>query len=423
MKSVLKSSSIYIVFLTLLTLSGCAYKRAPFINTDLTKETWQYDVHTSPNGWAKSADRWFFTGEPNSTEEQDINAPYSQAVSTMMVRVPDSFTNIKAEGNFQVQIFGSFDHNSVFIYGPNKDVRETDVRVINDTLYLRQTKNASREMNKVIIRVGILNLRTLVQAGPGTIEGRMVRSSELRIGSMGSGNIYLSGGVNLRNVNAMDKGSVNVFGAISPYLIIKTSGSGCVNISGNLGVRHIEHHGRADINLIGVNSRALKVYADGRGKIGMNGRFNACEITAKDSTAVFGYNVQSDSLYVYAFDQARVGLAGYASNLTVNTANGSRFEGRNLHAYDAYVRAKNASHINVSATNKIFAAATDNASVYFYGSPKLLSQFVSGNGLVIPIWGGSRPTGFSSYQTYKDAPAFVPVARTKRHTRMSYKGS
>lgn len=412
-----------IVLLTLLTLTGCAYKRTPYLNSDLTKETWQHDVHTSPNGWAKKADRWFLTGDPNATEEQDSAASYSQATTTMMVRVPNTFTNIKAQGVFQVQIFGSYDCNSVYVYGPNKEVRETEIKVVGDTLYLRQSPDATHNMDKVIIRVGIMNLHNLVQAGPGSIEGRVVRSDELNILSQGQGNIYLSGGVNLRRVNAMDKGSINVFGAISPYLVVKSSGSGCINLSGNLGVKNIQHHGRGDINLIGVNSRALKIYADGRGKIGLNGRFNVNEITAKDSTAVFGYNVQSDSLYVYTFDQARVGLAGYVNNLTVNSANGSRFEGRNLHAFDAYVRASDSAHINVTATNKIFAAATQNSSVYFYGSPKLLSQFVSGNGLVIPVWGSERPAGFSSYRTYKDsAPSYAPPSHAKRRWAANYKG-
>lgn len=413
-------SVIYIALLSsLLTLTGCSYKRTPYLNTDLTKETWQNDVHTSPDNWTRGASRWFMTGDPNVTEEQDSLAP---DVSTMAVRVPDTFTKIKAEGLFQVQIFASNDHNSVFVFGPNRDVRDTEIKVMNDTLIIRQSKEARGSLRNVIVRVGVLNLQELIQAGPGRVEGRMVRSDGLNIISTGPGNIYLSGNVNLRRVLTFNKGSVNVFGAMTPYMVIKTNGSGCVNVSGNLGVRSISHHGRGDINLVGVNSRALKVSADGRGKIGLNGQFNINEITAKDSVAVFGYNVQSDALYVYTFDSAHVGLAGFVNNLTVNAANASRFEGRNLRAYDAYVRAKNSAHINVLAYNKIFAAATQNASVYFYGSPKTLSQFVSGNGVVIPIWGGERPAGFSAYQSYKGDTPYYSTRKHKRHYKGDYKG-
>ena len=50
------------------------------------------------------------------------------------------------------------------------------------------------------------------------------------------------------------------------------------------------------------------------------------------------------------------------------------------------MRAHNYAHVNVSAADKIFASATENGVIYFFGEPNVLTQFVSGYGVIIPIW-------------------------------------
>lgn len=374
------------MLLSTLTLGGCAYNRYPYLNTDLTKETWQQELDTNANVWTKGADRWFLTGDPNATELADRNAPYDASISTMRVDVPD-FTNINVDGAFQVQIFGTYNPNSVYVYGPNEGVRQVVVSVRGNTLNIRQaTKKAPTCMKRVIIRIGIRNLNCLTQTGIGSIEGIQVLSNDFKIISSGSGNIYLAGNVNLRRVQQSGSNTISVFGANAPTLDIKTSSTGSVNVSGNVGVKSITHHGFGDINIIGVNSDGLSIYADGKGKIGLYGHANLKEVQARDNMRVYLYQSRSASAYAYAYDHARIGVAGYVDSLYVNTFGSSRFDGRFLRAETAYVRARDSSHINVTAGNKIFASATQNASVYFFGEPKLMSQFVSGNGSVIPIW-------------------------------------
>jgi hypothetical protein len=396
-------------------LAACAFKGNPYPNTDQTNETWPAYVQTNPNSWVNGASRWFLTGDPNVTEEENMSAPPKAAMSTMMVRVSD-FNNIKVDGPFQVQLFGTYENNSVYLYGPNEEVRQVAVEVQGDTLYLHVADGASAKMDKVIVRVGIANLCHLTQKGCGRIEGRQLKSTGLDISSTGAGKIYLAGNMNLRRVMQNGDGTISVFGASTPMLDITTTKNGGVNVSGSIGLRSIHHAGRNEINIMGAYAGGAKIYTEGCGKIGISGNANIREITAKEDTAVYAYCVRSDSLYVYVSGRAKVGLAGSTNDLYVETSGASQFFGRDLVAQSAYVRANGSSHINVTARDKIYAASTGSSSVYFFGSPNMLSQFLSGNGTVIPIW-FDRQSRHSLCQTYsvgcyKDS---VPTHPTHKH--------
>jgi hypothetical protein len=377
-----------VMFVTFLFLVGCATNRNPTVRTDLSQEYWTNGVELNPTQWMHGASRWFVAGDPTITEMAGRVAPGSLAMSAMQVRVPN-FNSIKVDGAFQVQIFGTYDHNSVCLYGPNATVRDIAVEYKNGTLYVHQLKK-SPWMRNVIVRIGVQNLMTLTQLGCGTIEAIQIRSTALCIytSPKSTGNIYLSGPVNLWRVVHRGCGSVNVFGAVTPQLDVFTSGLGDLNICGNIGVRSITHHNRNNINMIGVNTDGLKVYADGAGKIGLQGTMNIRQICARGNTCVFAYTANSASINADAYDRAVIGVSGCTQDLTVNTYGSSRFYGRFLCAQNAFVKARNWSHINVSAASKIFASASENASVYFFGTPNNLSQFISGYGVVIPIWNG-----------------------------------
>ncbi|MCP6769734.1 hypothetical protein NL529_33295, partial [Klebsiella pneumoniae] len=71
------------------------------------------------------------------TEEANRQAPYADAISTTVVNVAD-FSQIKVNGSFQVQIFGTYGHNSVYVYGPNAGVSNVAVSVNGDKLSIRQ---------------------------------------------------------------------------------------------------------------------------------------------------------------------------------------------------------------------------------------------------------------------------------------------
>jgi hypothetical protein len=389
------------ILLLALLLTSCAYQRINS-NVDLTRETWQRHVDIRPDQWMKGGDhRWFLSGCDNTAEAMNRRAPINAAMSTMAVRVPSNFTNIKVNGNFQVQLVGTDEDNAVYIYGPNSAIREVVVNVSENTLYLKQSDAAPRCMNSVIIRIGIKNLRHLTQAGGGLIEGRLLRSSDLSIFSSGSGPIYLGGTLNLRCITSTGSGSINVFGANTSDLNITTSGSGTVNVCGRVGVHCITHHGCGDVNIIGAMSNRLTIHADGKGKIGIKGHVSVQEIIAKGHACVYIYDLQGMTTRVYVMDRAHVGLAGCVKSLYVDANKGSCFEGRYLSTKNAYVRARDAAHMNVTANHQVFAAAMQNSSIYFFGPASILSQFTTENSIVVTLSG--RPCGCP-----RACPAYLP---------------
>lgn len=398
--------SITIVFVMLLSawIAGCAYTRSPYLNSKLAMEDWQKEVETNPSAWVNGSDGWFMTGDPKSGKYKDKAVEDAKQVSTMKVDVPE-FTNVVANGDFQVQIFGTYGQNSVYAYGPQSDLRSLEIKASRGTLYVNQVKDAKKSVKHVIVRIGVSALSGLSHSGGGTVEAIQLPASALSIKSSGSGNIYLSGNVELRKVDSSGKGNINVFGTKTPTLDITMTGLGSVNVSGIVGIHVIQHHGKGDVNIIGANSDSLTIKADGSGKIGISGIVNLKEIQARDNVSVFIDCVNADGTYVYAMQKARVGLTGNANNLYLYASGVSAIYGRTMYAQSTYAQARDGSHVNAAATNKIFASASGNGSVYFFGDPQMMSQFVTGNGVVIPVWSEQK---IQKKRVYKDAPPTAP---------------
>ncbi|TAK78317.1 MAG: hypothetical protein EPO11_01465 [Gammaproteobacteria bacterium] len=417
---------ISLAMLAILSLTACTH---PIPNNDFGQEHWRQYVDVNPNQWTRGADRWFFTGEPNDTELANRDAPYTAAMSSMNVRIPDIASRVRVKGDFQVQLYGTQEHANAYLTGPNAALQAVAVEVRGDTVYVHQTQPMSSDiMHQVIVRIGIKTLHALTQMGNGRIEAIGMSSEDLCIATTADacGAIYLAGRVNVKRVTQGGYGAITVVGANALNLDIVSTGSGPVNMSGNLGIRSITHHGKGNINIIGTNSYPMQIDTDGSGKIGIYGCANLKNITAKDNTAVYAYPIATDTLSVIAKNNARIGLSGHALNLSVETYNASRFEGRNLCAQNAYVKAFGASHINVTASSKIFASASPNSSVYFYGPANLLSSFPGTNEHVIamgyPTWCNYNSEYRPYNYTYSHGREnFLYVYKVKRPVRAGYK--
>lgn len=371
----------WLIVLSLFVVS-CAHTKNPFPNSDLTREVWMNSLDTQPEKWKRGADNWFLTGDPTATEESNLNAPSSAAVSTMAVNV-SGFSTIKTDGDYDVQIFGS-DHDSVYVFGPNAAVGNVLVEMHGSTLFLHQKQETSPKMMKrVIIRIGVTHFNRLIQMGCGKIEIIRVHSNHLEIVSRSSGNIYLSGNVNLQCVEQYGAGSINVFGAVTPDLTIKTYGGGSVNIAGKVGIHTIIHHGNTDINIVGANSDGVNIDADGSGKISLYGQVNLQCLSAKDDVCIYINCVSSERIDANISGKAQVGIAGRVRNLNETLSDSALFAGRNLCAQNAYVKTSGWAHSNVNGSGKVFAKAVDNSSIYFYGPGNVLSRFTDNHGRIM----------------------------------------
>lgn len=364
------------------------------VNNDLVREAWMQGVQVNPNVWASHGDVWYLTGEANQTERSANYAPYTNAMTIAAVKVPQ-FTKVNVTGNLQVQLVGLQEQNSVYVLGTNAALRQTSVKVFGDTLYIVQSQQGEADpasLNGVIVRVGVHNLRELCVSGGGTVEGRNLMSDNLKITSFNNCMVLLNGNMNLTKVEQMGGGSVSVIGANSPNLDLIQNGRGTINISGRVGVHRIVNAGSGKINVIGLNSNSLSINASGYTSTSLAGYANLKKLTAQGCSQVYLYWINSDGAYINEQDSAVVGLAGCATNLNINLSGDSRLYGRYLHGRDVYIRTNNFAHANIGVDQKLFAAASDNSSIYYFGMPSSVSRFRSKSGTILPVWADTPST-------------------------------
>ncbi len=372
--------------LSCLSLVSCVTHTNDFVQSqvqnNLLQENWKSQIDQDPGKWKKHADNWLWYGTPNSLERANRRAPYSDAMSTMMVRVPD-FTQIRVDGDFEVQIDGRYQHNSVYLYGTNTELRQFAVEVRDHVLIIRRVE--IKDPRHVIVRIAIHNLQGLVQNGSGKVQGRFIRANPLSLTAAGSGDVILAGRINVKHVDISGSGDVTLLGAYTPFLRIDSSGSGTLNISGRIGVDTINHSGSGDINLLGVDTSSLSIGAGGTGKIGLKGVANLKQVTANGNVAVYLDQVRSQDIYAYVRDKAVIGVAGETKTLYIDARGSSTFAGTHLFSRYTYVRTREWAHVNTTADDRAFAAADDNSSIYIFGWPNVISPYVSGNAVVIPL--------------------------------------
>lgn len=380
-------SIITLCFISLILIS-CANGRYPYPKSSLGTETWHSQIQTNSSAWAGNATNWFRAGGSNQ--------------GGCAVRVA-SFNGIKAKGDFQIRIAGNPDVDTVSVEGPAEAVRAMQVKVNNNILYLTVADEAPADMSQVIVHVNIRHLEYLDFNGNGRVEGVRLYSSHLQIISTGCVNMFLTGHLNVKCILANGSGTVNVFTTNSYGTDIETRNAGSVNMSarGRVWLKNIKHKGTGDINVIGAASNGLVINTEGKGRISIYGMVNIREIRASGQTCVFIASSNSSVTNVYVYDDARVGIDGRVHTFNGYTNKTARLLTRDLIAQDSYVKATGQSHMNVNAVNKIFATATDYATIYFYGDPNILTRFISGDGAVINL-------GTPSSQNEAIVPICVP---------------
>jgi len=397
---------LFTAFFCLMTLCSCTTTQNPHANQNLLQETWMRSINLNPMLWTNGADRWFFTGEPNTTERDARLAPHDKAISITAVNVPQ-FTNINLHGCFQVQIAGGQPTNSVFILGPNEATRQISVEVHGDTVLVSQfddPKKGMANLKNVIVRIGVRNLHHLKVSGSVNVEGRMLSSNGMIIDAYNQGNVLLDGHINLLKVNNTGSGCVSILNAYTPCLNIINRGSGTVNVSGRVGIRTISNLTNGAVHVIGADSRSLLINACGDSRTSVAGYADLKRLSATGNACVHLYWVNSRATSVFLNKNARVGLAGCVGNLDLTVTDNARFGGQYLHASHVYVQTGRNGHANVAGSRRIFASATDTSSIYYFGSPNNVSRNTSDKGIIIPVW--------SATPSVLPAPAYAPLFMT-----------
>jgi hypothetical protein len=244
----------------------------------------------------------------------------------------------------------------------------------------------------VIVRIGMNELNNLVVNGTNLVEGKDITSRNLTVKANGNNNqVLLTGIMNVTCVTQNGTGTISIIGAYSPNVdLIDYKGN--INISGHVGVRNILKQGPGCINVIGMDTDSLKINSSGTGLVALAGYANLRKAVVKQSSQVYLYWVNSNGIYITLSDSARLGLAGSAKNIELQASGSSKFEGKFLHADSMYVTTRDTAHANVYPQSKLFANASEYSSIYFFGSPNVVSRYTNGSGIIVPIFNDSCPT-------------------------------
>jgi hypothetical protein len=394
MKNFWKKLSILGVTLALmLNVMSCShpeYYRAQ-MDKGFSQENWMQQVNLNPNIWTKNADPWYFSADRDLITHQPVFDPVAEEMAAKPIRIPD-FTHINVNGNFRIQIVGSQPRTSVTVLGPKQAKRLICIQIRNQTLYIypapecKNDKKCPRNFNDVTIRIGIHDLRSLTTNGDSSITGKDIYSSGLAINATNRSQLLLRGNMKLALVNDSGCATTTIIGAVTPCLYINVKGCGTVNVAGRVGVKCIRNLGQGNVNIIGACSHDLSVFGGDTSTTKIAGIANVRRVIAYGHSRIFMYWVNANCAIVKVSDHACVGLAGYTQSLYVDTDTAAVFYGKCLIAGSAFVRTFGLSHVNVTATKKIFASAYDDSSIYYFGSPSIISRFVYGNGIIIPVW-------------------------------------
>ncbi len=399
-------------FFCMITLISCARTPHPAVNQNLLEETWMRTVNLNPMIWTHDADRWFFTGQPNATESDSRLAPPDKAMSMTTMKVSE-FTHVTIRGCFQVQIAGQQERNAIYILGPNESTRQILVQESGDTVTITQPEDDKGQManlKNVIVRIGVRDLRSLTVSGAVNVEGRMLCSHSLVIDANNAGSILLSGHINLLKVNNEGSGSVSVIGAYTPSLYVVNRGDGAVNVSGRVGIQTINNLTNGKVNIIGADSRSLMINACGNSRTAVAGYANLKRLSAVGNACVHLYWVSSHDATVTLHNNARVGLAGCIVTLNLYLTDNAHFGGQYLHGKNMYVETYKNAHANIAADRKIFASANDDSSIYYFGSPNIVSRYTTGRGTVIPVWNATAlpiPAYAPQFMTSVNRPGMI----------------
>lgn len=381
---------IFVIFLVALMSCSNSGTIQPRATDAALKENWINQVNTNPDNWLKNADPWFLTGKPNQIQLNAAKASAVSAMTTSSIQVPD-FTHLSVMGDFQVQIVGGQDRNSVYVYGPNALTNQVSVSFFQGALMVKQQGELKGNMQNVIVRIGVRNLHSIVNMGNSLILGRTIMSDKLMISASGNGSIMLAGNMNVTKINQTGSGTITVIGAYSPKLDINVKGPGNVNVSGQVGIENLTHEGVGAVNIIGADTDSLCIKAVGKGITTVFGYVNLKELSA-DNSQVYVFWVYSNQANITQKGKSVVGLAGSAGSINVDLSNESCYLGQYMRSCTAYIKTKGSSHADVAADLKIFVSAVDKSTIYYFGSPEILSRYTRQQGFVVAIGQYQAPT-------------------------------
>ena len=272
--------------------------------------------------------------------------PVSAPLSHSLVRHPPTFTRVKVNGQFDVNLRTGVSHPRIVIHGNPLDLTKVISIVKNGTLYLSLAKPFPK-FGHVHVQIDSQHLTGFEYHGTGDITGNPIQTSllDLMLDNRRGRNIF-RGSIGLRKLEIEGNGYTEITGINSPFLILKLSGKPKVRLGGTMNVSAIDIAKGASLTLYWIKSKVLTV-------------------RAKDNTFIQ--------------------LAGVVEHLDVELWGTAQFKGRYLRANRAFVKTHNKSLAEISAVKRQHTLAKDISDIQFFNIPVMKADFMANNGAVLDM--------------------------------------
>ncbi|MBS0357847.1 MAG: DUF2807 domain-containing protein [Proteobacteria bacterium] len=259
-----------------------------------------------------------------------------------------SFSAVDVNANVDLKILvGGKYRQSVKVIGDAASVNNLLGIVKEGTLYIT-VKDQAKPQRRVDIVIHTPYLLKLVVGGSANATVRDLNNMSLTVVGTGSGQIDLSGEVNLQQLDLSGTSKVNIKNIRSRNLAIKVNGKNIVHIKGAAALNQLDF--------------------SGEGWLGM-------------------YWVDSPLLYVTGRGNAYAELGGRVKTLNAEIYDKAFFNAQYLRTQHSYVKTHTEARADLQVTEDQNTLAMDQSNIYYYKMPKLKADYMTGSGAVLDMDG------------------------------------
>lgn len=257
------------------------------------------------------------------------------------------FQRLMVEGN--INLFLKTGKPRVEAYGFSQDVRELEVGVKQDTLYVRASPKMQRQL---CVTVYVPKLQGFAYRGHGRIDASHIRTEGLQLSINNDGNTILGGNIRLSQV--------------------RLAGPGLVRINN-------------------LQATDLRLLMGNDAKLAVTGVIRLRTLTVGGYGSLHMYWIDSPNLTVRAKGKTRVSLAGVVNKLDVELWADAIFNARYLRARSAFIKTHERSVASITTLAKQHALALDASNIYFYEIPEMKASFMAKQGSILDMRDWSLP--------------------------------
>ncbi|MBA2651558.1 MAG: DUF2807 domain-containing protein [Tatlockia sp.] len=214
-----------------------------------------------------------------------------------------AFSRVNVQGAVNVSLHTGYKHSSVILRGDSRDLLQTITEIKNGILFVRVNKGAPK-YGSIGIDIRGQFLNSFTYTGVGTIVGNNLHSSLLDLSIDNPEQTTLGGSIVLRKLEAKGGGSVVVKGVYSRYLQLEMTQHTQVLLAGVINANKLDLKGDGSLTMFWVKSPMLTICARGKSSIQLAGVADKLDLELWGSARFKGRFLRVKNLFVKTHDRA-----------------------------------------------------------------------------------------------------------------------